>query len=156
MSESMEERAVPGDPEALFRDRVYRVTGQPVVANLVSNVGAVLELHLETCRTLRKYPKDGPALVPLTDAEVDEAWVRAIDEDTSTGTLATGWPFSAETGWCPVCIVKVVPRTSDGGYKHPGARSPKWRPGVPLACRFPTAHGQHCGCVVGADQVPGR
>jgi hypothetical protein len=146
MSESMEEQTVPGDPEALFRDRVYRVTGQPVVANLESNGGAARELHLETCRTLRKYPKDGPALVPLSDAEVDEAWVRAIEEDTATETLATEWPSSDETGWCPVCIVKVVPRTADGGYKHPGARSPKWRPGVPLDCRFPTAHGAYCGC----------
>jgi hypothetical protein len=139
MSESMEDRSVSADPEALFRDRVYRVTGQPVVANLESNGGAARELHLATCRTLRKYPADSPALVPLSDAEVDEAWVRAVDEDTSTGTLATEWPFSAETGWCTVCLVKVVPR-------QPGARSPKWRPGVPLACRFPTAHGQFCGC----------
>ena len=147
MSDPMEERILSDDPEALFRDRVFRVTGQPVVANLESKTGTARELHLATCRTLRKYPEGSPTLVPLSDAEVDEAWVRAIDEDTSTGTLATEWPFSSETGWCPICIVKVVPRTSDGGYKHPGARSPKWRPGVPLACRFPTAHGQgHCGC----------
>ena len=137
------------NPEALFRDRVYRVTGQPVVANPESNSGAARELHLAGCRTLRKYGPEGAGLVPLTEAEVDEAWIRAIDEDTSTGTLATEWPSSAETGWCPVCIVKVVPRTSDGGYKHPGARSPKWRPGVPLDCRFPTAHGQFCGCAAG-------
>lgn len=61
--------------------------------------------------------------MPLSDAEVDEAWIQAIDEDTSTETLATEWPFSAETGWCPLCIVKVVPRSNDGSYKHPGARS---------------------------------
>ena len=135
------------DAEALFRDRVYRVTGQPVMANLESKNGAARELHLATCRTLRKYPADSPALVPLTDEEVDEAWVRAIDEDTSTGTLATEWPFSAETGWCPICIVKELKIANDGSYRHPAARSPKWRPGVPLACRFPTAHGQgHCGC----------
>jgi hypothetical protein len=138
------------DPEALFRGHVYRVTGEPVVANAESNVGAARELHLASCRTLRKYLRDGGKLTPLNDEEVEEAWIRAVDEDSSTETLATEWPFSAETGWCPHCIVKAVPRTSDGGYKHPGARSPKWRPGVPLACRFPTAHGAHCGCAVEA------
>lgn len=133
--------------EALFRGQIYRVTGERVVANVESDVGTARELHLATCRTLRKYPPGGAALVPLSEAEVDEAWVRAIDEDTSTGTLATEWPFSEDTGWCPHCIVKVLPVGSDGSYRHPGARSPKWRPGVPLACRFPTAHGQgHCGC----------
>jgi hypothetical protein len=138
------EHMVSLESEALFRGQVYRVTGQPVVANVESNVGTARELHLASCRTLRKYPQD--ALVPLSDDEVAEAWVRAIDEDTSTETLATEWPFSVETGWCPHCIVKVVPRGSDGAYKHPAARSPKWRPGVPLACRFPTAHGLYCGC----------
>lgn len=132
--------------EALFRGTVYRVTGQPVVANTAPSSGAARELHLATCRTLRKYAADDPILVPLSDAEVDEAWVRAIDEDTATETTTTPWPASLETTWCPICIVKVVPRGSDGSYKHPAARSPKWRPGVPLACRFPTAHGQYCGC----------
>jgi hypothetical protein len=135
------------DAEALFRGRIYRVTGEPVVANLESKIGAARELHLATCRTLRKYPEDSAALVPLTDAEVDEAWVRAVDEDTTTDTLAKEWPFSEETGWCPHCIVKELKIASDGGYRHPGARSAKWRPGIPLACRFPTAHGLgHCGC----------
>jgi hypothetical protein len=136
------------DPEALFRGRVYRVTSDPVIANVESNIGAARELHLATCRTLRKYPADSAALVPLSAAEVDEAWVRAIDEDTSTETaLAKEWPFSAETGWCPLCIVKELKIASDGSYRHPEARSAKWRPGIPLACRFPTAHGQgHCGC----------
>jgi hypothetical protein len=138
---------VPTDPEALFRGRVYRVTGEPVVANVESNVGTKRELHLASCRTLRKYPPHGAALVPLADAEVAEAWVRAIDEDTTTENLATDWPFGEETGWCPHCIVKVLTVGNDGNYRHPSARSAKWRPGVPLACRFPTAHGQgHCGC----------
>ena len=136
------------DTEALFRGRIYRVTGEPVVAKLESKNGAARELHLATCRTLKKYPADSPALVPLTEAEVDEAWVRAVDEDTSTGNHATEWPSSEETAWCPICIVKELKIASDGSYKHPGARSPKWRPGVPLACRFPTAHGQYCGCDV--------
>jgi len=135
------------DSEALFQGRVYRVTGEPVIANLESNIGAARELHLVTCRTLKKYPADWAALVPLTDAEVDEAWVRAVDENTTTETLAKEWPFSVETGWCPHCIVKELKIARDGSYQHPGARSAKWRPGVPLACRFPTAHGQgHCGC----------
>jgi hypothetical protein len=135
------------DSEALFRGRIYRVTGEPVVANVESNSGTARELHLATCRTLRKYPQDGAALVPLTDAEVDEAWIRAINEDTTTETPAKEWPFSGETGWCPHCIVKELKIASDGSYQHPGARSAKWRPGVPLACRFPTAHGLgHCGC----------
>jgi hypothetical protein len=138
---------VSSDPDALFRGLIYRVTGEPVVANVESNTGAERELHLRNCRTLRKYPPDGPALVPMTDAAVDEAWIRAIEEDTSTETLATEWPFSAETGWCPHCIVKVLTVGNDGNYRHPRARSPKWRPGVPLGCRFPTAHGLgHCGC----------
>jgi hypothetical protein len=133
------------DSEALFRGRIYRVTGGPVVANLQSPGGAGRELHLATCRTLRKYPPE--ALVPLTDAEVEEAWIRAIAEDTTTETSATEWPASAETAWCPRCILKVLTVGSDGNYKHPDARSVKWRPGVPLACRFPTAHGLgHCGC----------
>ncbi len=137
------------DPEALFRGQVYRVTGEPVVANVQSNIGAERELHLTTCRTLKKYANDSTALVPLTDDEVDEAWIRAVDEDTSTETLAKEWPYSDETGWCPHCIVKQLKIASDGSYRHPEARSPKWRPGVPLACRFPTAHGQgHCGCEV--------
>jgi hypothetical protein len=137
------------DPEALFRGRVYRVTGEPVVANLESKTGTARELHLASCRTLRKYPADSPVLVPLTDAEVDEAWIRAVDEDTTTGeSLAKEWPFSDETGWCPICIVKELKIASDGTYRHPAARSAKWRPGVPLSCRFPTAHGLgHCGCV---------
>ncbi|GAA1427680.1 hypothetical protein GCM10009616_05490 [Microlunatus lacustris] len=136
------------DTEALFRGHIYRVTGEPVVANLESKTGAARELHLASCRTLRKYPTGSAALVPLTPAEVDEAWVRAVAEDTTTtGTLATEWPFSEETGWCPICIVKGLKVASDGSYKHPQARSAKWRPGIPLACRFPTAHGQgHCGC----------
>jgi len=135
------------DSEALFQGRVYRVTGEPVIANLESNTGAARELHLVTCRTLKKYPADSAALVPLTDAEVDEAWIRAVDENTTTETLVKEWPFSVETGWCPVCIVKELKIARDGSYQHPGARSAKWRPGVPLACRFPTAHGQgHCGC----------
>jgi len=135
------------DAEALFQGRVYRVTGEQVVANAESKVGATRELHLASCRTLRKYVRDGAVLAPLTDAEVDAAWIRAIDEDTTTGTLATEWPFSEEIGWCPHCIVKELKVASDGSYRHPFARSPKWRPGVPLACRFPTAHGQgHCGC----------
>jgi hypothetical protein len=135
------------DSEALFQGRVYRVTGEPVIANLESNIGAARELHLVTCRTLKKYAADSAALVPLTDAEVDEAWVRAVDENTTTETLVKEWPFSVETGWCPHCIVKELKIARDGSYQHPGARSAKWRPGVPLACRFPTAHGQgHCGC----------
>lgn len=136
------------DSEALFRGDVYRVTGEPVVANVQANGGAARELHLAKCRTLRKYPAGGPALVPLTEAEVDQAWIQAVEEDTSTETLSREWPFSSETGWCPHCIVKVLTVGSDGNYKHPHARSPKWRPGVPLACRFPTAHGLHCGCPV--------
>ena len=136
------------EAEALFRGRVYRVTDQPVVANTQPAVGARRELHLATCRTLKKYGADNPALVPLTAEEVDEAWVRAVDEDTSTETSGREWPFSAETAWCPVCIVKELKIAADGSYRHPEARSPKWRPGVPLACRFPTAHGQHCGCPV--------
>ncbi|HEY5820341.1 MAG TPA: hypothetical protein VIT20_00100 [Propionibacteriaceae bacterium] len=137
------------DPEALFQGRIYRVTGEPVVANLESSVGAERELHLARCRTLRKYKPGSTALVPLTDAEVDEAWIRAVDEGTTTETSATEWPFSSETGWCPICIVKVLTIDSGGKYKHPHARSARWRPGVPLACRFPTAHGLgHCGCAV--------
>jgi hypothetical protein len=135
------------DTEALFRGRIYRVTGEPVVANVESKGGAARELHLASCRTLRKYAADSGALVPVTDAEVDEAWLRAVEEDTTTGTPPKEWPFSEETGWCPICIVKVLTVASDGTYKHPQARSAKWRPGVPLACRFPTAHGLgHCGC----------
>lgn len=134
------------ETEALFRDRVYRVTGEPVVAYLQPAVGAERELHLASCRTLRKYGSDNAAIVPLSAEEVDEAWVRAVQEDTATETLAKEWPFSAQTAWCPICIVKEVKRGPDGSYLHPAARSPKWRPGVPLACRFPTAHGQHCGC----------
>jgi hypothetical protein len=136
------------DPEALFRGRVYRVTGEPVVANLESKIGTARELHLASCRTLRKYPADSPNLVSLTDAEVDEAWIRAVDEDTTTGeALAKEWPFSDETGWCPICIVKELKIAKDGTYRHPAARSAKWRPSVPLTCRFPTAHGLgHCGC----------
>ena len=138
------------ETEALFRGRVYRVTGEQVVANVDSNVGTARELHLASCRTLRKYPADSAALVALTDVEVDEAWVQAIAADTSTETLATEWPFSTETGWCPHCIVKKLPVRSDGRYRHPQARSDKWRPGIPLACRFPTAHGSgYCGCVDG-------
>ena len=141
--------AVSIDPEALFRGHIYRVTGEPVVANVESTIGTARELHLASCRTLRKYRKDGVALVPLTDAEVDEAWIQAVDEDTTTDALAIDWPFSGETGWCPRCIVKVLTVGSDGNYRHPHARSPKWRPGIPLACRFPTAHGLgHCGCSV--------
>ncbi len=137
------------DVEALFRGRVYRVTGEPVVANLEPKSGADRELHLATCRTLKKYGTDSAVLVPLTEAEVDEAWLRAVEEDTVTTTLAKEWPFSQETGWCPICIVKELKIASDGSYRHPGARSDKWRPGVPLSCRFPTAHGQgHCGCEV--------
>lgn len=135
--------------EALFQGHIYRVTGEPVVADVEPNIGTGRELHLASCRTLRKYPSDGAALVPLTDVEVDQAWVRAVTEDTTTGTLATEWPFSDETGWCPHCIVKVLKTASDGSYRHPYARSSKWRPGVPLACRFPTAHGQYCGCGAG-------
>ncbi len=135
------------EAEALFRGQIYRVTGEPVVANLESNVGAVRELHLATCRTLRKYVSAGVTFLSLTDAEVDEAWIRAVEENTTTETLATEWPFSPETGWCPHCILKKLPAGSRGSYRHPLARSPKWRPGVPLACRFPTAHGLgHCGC----------
>jgi hypothetical protein len=135
------------DSETLFRGRIYRVTGEPVVANVESNVGTARELHLATCRTLRKYPAGAAAIVPVDDAEVDEAWVRAIAEDTTTEKLANEWPFSGDFGWCPHCIVKVLTVGSDGNYKHPQARSTKWRPGIPLACRFPTAHGLgHCGC----------
>jgi hypothetical protein len=133
--------------ESLFRGHIYRVTGEPVVANPESKLGAARELHLASCRTLRKYGPDGGSLVPLTEAEVDEAWVKAVEEDTTTGTLAKEWPFSQETAWCPICIVKALTVASDGSYKHPQARSAKWRPGIPLACRFPTAHGLgHCGC----------
>lgn len=133
--------------ETLFRGRVYRVTGEPVLANSETKTGATRELHLATCRTLRKYPDDAAVLVPLTDAEVDEAWIRAVEEDTSTETSTSGWPSSAETAWCPLCIVKELKIARDGSYQHPGARSAKWRPGVPLSCRFPTAHGLgHCGC----------
>ena len=141
--------ATTTDPEALFRGRIYRVTGVPVVANPESNAGTARELHLETCRTLRKYRTKGTDLPLVPDDEVEQAWIRAVEEDTTTETLATEWPFSAETGWCPQCIVKVLPVTTDGSYRHPRARSPKWRPGVPLSCRFPTAHGLgHCGCPV--------
>lgn len=133
--------------EALFQGRVYRITGEPVVANLQSTSGTARELHLATCRTLRKYPADSAALVPVSEVEVDEAWVRAVEEDTTTQMQAKEWPLSAETGWCPICIVKELKLAADGSYRHPGARSTKWRPGIPLACRFPTAHGQgHCGC----------
>jgi len=141
---------VTSDPEALFRGTIYRVTGEQVVANVESNVGTARELHLESCHTLRRYPPTGAALVPLTDDEVAEAWMRAVDEDTTTETLATDWPFSAETGWCPHCIVKVLTIDTDGNYRHPGARSPKWRPGLPLGCRFPNVHDARglCGCEV--------
>ena len=139
------------ETEALFRGTVYRVTSDPVVANLESKAEAARELHLATCRTLRKYPEGSPALVALTDAEADQAWLKALEEDTAIGVPPKEWPFSAETAWCPICLVKVVPVASDGSYKHPLARSAKWRPGIPLACRFPTAHGLgHCGC----DDVP--
>ena len=136
------------DPEALFRGHIYRVTGEPVVANVESNVGTARELHLARCRTLRGYPPDGPGLIRLSAVEVDEAWVRAVAEDTTTETLATDWPFSTETGWCPHCIVEVLPRNADGTYRHPLARSAKWRPGIPLGCRFPNVHDEHrlCGC----------
>lgn len=135
------------ETEALFRGTVYRVTGEPVVANLESKAEAARELHLATCRTLRKYPEGSPALVALSDAEADEAWLRALEEDTATGVPPKEWPSSTETAWCPHCIVKVLSVSSDGSYKHPFARSTKWRPGIPLACRFPTAHGLgHCGC----------
>lgn len=139
------------DSEALFRGLIYRVTGEPVVANVESNIGTARELHLVTCHTLRKYPPDGAALVPLTDAEVDEAWVRAIDEDTTTGTLTKEWPFSDETGWCPHCLVKEFKIASDGSYRHPGARSPKWRPGTPLACRFRRLMGRDTAAA-GSDE----
>jgi hypothetical protein len=132
--------------EALFRGRIYRVMGDPVVANVETKIGAARELHLASCRTLTKYEPESAALIPLTEAEVDAAWVRAVDEDTTTETLAKEWPYSAETGWCPHCIVKELKIAKDGTYRHPGARSDKWRPGVPLSCRFPTAHGAHCGC----------
>lgn len=133
------------DPDALFQGHIYRVTGEPVVANTESNIGTARELHLASCRTLRKYPPE--VLSQVTDAEVVEAWTRAIDEGTTTETLATEWPFSATTGWCPHCIVKKLKLSSDGSYQHPLARSDKWRPGIPLACRFPTAHGLgFCGC----------
>ena len=135
------------DSEALFQGRVFRVTGEPVVANIETTSGAARELHLITCRTLKKYPADSAALVPLSDDEVDEAWIRAVDENTTNEAIAKEWPFSVETAWCPLCIVKELKIARDGSYQHPGARSLKWRPGVPLACRFPTAHGQgHCGC----------
>ncbi len=138
---------MPTDPEALFQGHVYRVTGEPVVANIESKVGTKRELHLAKCQTLRKFPSDGAGLVPLTDAEVAEAWVRAIDEGTTTEILATEWPFSEGTGWCPHCIVKVLRVGNDGSYRHPFARSVEWRPGVPLACRFPKAHESgYCGC----------
>lgn len=138
---------MPSDPDALFQDHIYRVTGAPVVANTESTIGAVRDLHLATCRTLRKYPEESAVITPLTDAEVEEAWIRAIDEDTTNETLATEWPFSADTGWCPVCIVKKLKPGSDGVYRHPRARSPKWRPGIPLGCRFPLSHGLgYCGC----------
>ena len=110
------------------------MTGEPVVANLESKTGTARELHLATCRTLRKYPADSPALVPLTDAEVDEAWIRAVDEDTTTETAATEWPFSAETGWCPLCIVKELKIASDGPTGTPprarrsGVRGPAGLP----------------------------
>ena len=137
------------DPDALFRGLIYRVTDVPVVANSETNVGAAWELHLASCRTLRKYPPDGAALIPLSAAQVEESWIRAIEEDTTTETLATEWPFSEATGWCPHCIVKVLTVGSDGNYRHPRARSPLWRPGIPLACRFPRSHGLgHCGCAV--------
>lgn len=135
------------DPEAVFRGLVYRVTGEPIVANSESNLATARELHLASCRTLRKYPSDTAALVSLSDADVDQAWIQAIDDDTATDDSATAWPFSSETAWCPRCIVKVLKVASDGSYKHPLARSTKWRPGIPLGCRFPTAHGSgHCGC----------
>ena len=138
---------MPIDPDTLFREHIYLVTGEPVVANVETNVGAARELHLASCRTLRKYPPDSAALVLLSDAEVEEAWRQAVAEDTTTETLATEWPFSAETGWCPTCIVKLLTVGSDGNYRHPRARSVRWRPGIPLGCRFPRSHGLgHCGC----------
>ncbi len=126
------------------------MTGEPVVANVQSNVGTARELHLARCHTLRGYPPDA-GLIPLAAAEVDEAWVRAVEEDTTTESLATDWPFSAETGWCPHCIVKVLPLSPDGTYRHPRARSAKWRPGVSLGCRFPNVHDERrlCGCPPG-------
>lgn len=137
------------DTEALFRGRVYRVTGEPVVASTETKTGAARELHLASCRTLKKYGADSAALTPLSEAEVDQAWLRAVDEDTTSEAATKEWPFSAETAWCPICIVKELKIAGDGTYRHPAARSPKWRPGVPLACRFPTAHGLgHCGCEV--------
>lgn len=140
------------DPDTVFRGRVYRVTGEPVVANVQTNVGAARELHLASCRTLRKYPADGPALSPLTEDEVDAAWIRAMDEDTATERLATDWPFSVDTGWCPLCIVKVLPVDAGGNYRHPRARSPKWRPGIPLGCRFPNVHDARGLCRCPVDQ----
>jgi hypothetical protein len=138
------------DRESLFRGRVYRVTGEPVVANTETNSTAARELHIATCRRIKKYSPDGPELVALTEDEVDEAWIRAVEEDTATDSLATEWPLSAETAWCPSCIVKVLARDDKGNYKHPRARSPKWRPGIPLACRFPNVHDERglCGCKV--------
>ena len=135
------------ETEALFRGRVYRVTTEAVVANTESTTtGAERDLHLVTCRTLKKYGADNPALVPLSIEEADAAWVKAVEDDTTTEMLNKEWPWSPQTGWCPHCVVKELKIAADGSYRHPEARSPKWRPGVPLACRFPTAHGQHCGC----------
>ncbi|HYI53860.1 MAG TPA: hypothetical protein VEX57_07840, partial [Microlunatus sp.] len=89
-------------------------------------------------------------LVALTEDEVDAAWIRAVEEDTATDSLATEWPLSADTAWCPSCIVKVLTRDDKGNYKHPRARSTRWRPGIPLACRFPNVHDERglCGCKV--------
>ncbi|SEQ96611.1 hypothetical protein [Microlunatus flavus] len=135
--------------EALFRGRSYRLMGEPVVASTETKTSAARELHLASCRTLKKYGQDSDVLTPLTEAEVDEAWLRAVEEDTSIEVSGKEVPFSAETAWCPICLVKELKIAKDGTYRHPGARSDKWRPGVPLSCRFPTAHGLgHCGCEV--------
>lgn len=139
------------DPDALFRGQIYRVTGEQVVANTETASGAQRELHLSTCRRIKKY-LDTDALTPLTEDEVEAAWVKAIEDDTTTDALATDWPLGADTAWCPTCIVKIVPRDDKGNYKHPRARSTRWRPGVPLACRFPNVHDERglCGCKVDA------
>ena len=117
-----------------------------------SNAGAARELHLAGCRTLRKYP-DGRSGPRPADRRRGGRGLGPGDRGghRRPRRLATEWPFSAETGWCPLCIVKVVPRTADGCYKHPAARSPQVAPGGPAV---PAGSPRPTGSTAGARWRP--